>query len=125
MRPNKSMKRKDLKEALFQYLWTAEHKGQVFYGIKRKSKTFMIREVVNDLIIIEYDSYPRHYVLEINVLLDGITIVLEKKIEIHLTSDYASKIEYSTINRSGINNKTSILTKFYYSIHRAFLKYYE
>lgn len=119
------MEKNELKETLLLFLKDAKHKSQVFYGIKRDSKTFVIREIVDDLIIIEFDSYPRHYVLEISVLLDGITKVLDKKVKIHLTSDYASKIEYSTINRSGTSDKTSILTKFYYSIHRAFLKYYE
>ena len=110
---------------LMQFLKESKQAGKTFYGIRRDSKTFKIRAISEGLIIIEYDSNPKHYVLEFEVLLDGIVKALNKEIEIHLTSDYASKIEFSSINRSGTNNKTSALTKFYYSIHRAFLKNYK
>ena len=111
-----------LKKELQQFLEESKQNNRDFYGRKAGSKSFKIREICGGLIIIEYDSYPKHYVLDTDVLLKGIVKVLEKKVEIRLTSDYASKIEHSSIDRSGTGNKTSALTKFYYSIHRTFLK---
>ena len=116
---------KELEKELLQFLEESKQKKRDFYGRKQGSKPFNIRGFFDGLIIIEYDSNPKHYVLEMEVLLDGIAKVLEKKVEIRLTSDYASQIEYSSIERSGTSNKTSALTKFYYSIHRAFLKQIE
>lgn len=119
---SKNINKNELQQELLQFLQESKQKSRDFYGRNAGSKPFKICEICDGLIIIEYDSYPKHYVLDTEVLLDGIIKVIEKKVEIHLTSDYASKIEYSTINRTGTNNKTSILTKFYYSIHSTFLK---
>ena len=115
------MKREALKKSLDAFLLEAKKTKKVFYGKSQKSKSFIIYGFCNDLIIIEYDSYPKHYALEKKTLLDGIDKVLNQKLKVRLTSEYATIIEFSTVNRKGTDNKTSVLSKFYYSLHRSFL----
>ena len=94
---------------------------QPFYGRKQGSKPFQIYGFCKDLIIIQYDSYPKHYAVEKEVLLEGINKVINFELNVRLTSEYAEKIEFSNIQRQGTDNKTSALTKFYFSLHRGFL----
>lgn len=116
------MNKKDLNEKLDVFLQEAQEKNETFYGRNLKSKIFNIYGICGDMVIIKYDSYPKHFVLEKEVLLDGIDKVINHKEKINLTSEYADKIEFSIVHRKGTENKTSVLTKFYFSIHNAFLQ---
>lgn len=115
------MKTEELSMELDTYLKKACDSGKVFIGRKQRSKTFQIYGFCQNLIIIQYDSYPKHYALEKKVLLTGIELTINQKKAIRLTSEYASEIEASSIQRHGTSNKTSVLTKFYFSLHNGFL----
>lgn len=119
------MKKEELSEVLNSYLERVHESNQLFYGRKQNSKPFQIYGFCEDLIIIQYDSYPKHYALEKKVLLEGINKVINHELNIRLTSDYAAKIEFSSIQRQRTDNKTSVLTKFYFSLHRGFMNAYE
>lgn len=119
------MKKNELSRQLEHFLMKACDSKQSFLGRKQGSKVFQIHSFYNGLVIIQYDSYPKHYVLEKEVLLDGLDKVINHGLQIPLTSMYASEIEFSTVHRQGTNNRTSVLTKFYFSLHNGFLKTYK
>ena len=84
------MKTEELSMELDTYLKRACDSGTVFMGRKQRSKTFQIYGFCQNLIIIQYDSYPKHYALEKKVLLNGIELTINQKKHIRLLDESLS-----------------------------------
>lgn len=92
----------------------------VFEGNREKSRHFII--VDSDAVCIwvqniEYEGEPIHK-LSMNVLLNGI---LDHP-EIETVTEYAALIEESKVNRTDRDCTISGRTKYYFALHKAFLK---
>lgn len=117
--------KQSLKIGLTNYLQYCVDKETKFEGIK-KGNPFQIALFSDPYIVtesIEKGHYPSCYVIKFDILLSGVVDVLYHGKEITSTIQYAKEIENSSICReTNTRNKVGALSKYYYSIHRAFCK---
>lgn len=115
--------KKNLSLELKDFLQKCKDKGTKFDGIKKKNP-FRIASF-NDFYIVteslEDSVYPSCYAIRFDILLSGIVDAVVNGKTITSTMQYAKEIECSPIYRkANTQNRVGALTKYYYSIHRAF-----
>lgn len=115
--------KQSLSSELTSYLQCCVKKKTIFEGVK-KVNPFRIALFSYPYIVtesIERGYYPSCYVIKFDILLSGIVEVFLNGKEITSTMQYAKEIECSSIHReTNIHNNVGALSKYYYSIHRAF-----
>lgn len=108
--------------------WLSQQKGTVFCGTKASVNPFTIALFEKPYIVtesVEEGRYPSCYALNHEILLRGIKQEILANNVIHNGTQYAKEVEYSTIKReSNSGNKGGALTKYYFTIHKSFINFY-